>query len=269
MTRPPLFFGRTPWTSQVNVAINAPTGWSFLGGSITDEEHNVRPIGRVPRATDGRVWPYYRPVKAASAYQIYVTKDQHVDFTSDQLFVQHSLGYVEAVATPNTTALYTAIPPWTLSSSVGYIDYTYGWDFTMTEETLTTVSGQLWGSQQHWNEDEDVVLTKDGVLVVEADYEVDYVEGVITPDTPPASEVWKASYHYKLPPGVVQATALIATDLAGASAIASSGMLGLSGIKVEEVELRQSSKVNFYVTPVNPAANMLLAQYRSLFTVMR
>lgn len=256
-------------TVQLNQAIGAPEGWSFLGGSITSEEHNVKPIGRVPKMTDGRVWPYYRPLKDASLYRINVTRNQYVDFIESQLFVQRSLGYVEPVATPNTTALFTAIPPWTLTSAVGFLDYEYGWDFSVSEERMATQSGgSLWGSQQFWT-DEDIQLTKDGVVVDPDDYEVDLDEGIVTPDTPATSEVWRVSYHYKLPPGVAQATSLVTTDLSGAVRIAEAGLLGLSGIKVEEVELRQSSKVNFYVTPINPAAQVLLAPYKALFTSMR
>lgn len=255
-------------SAAINAAINAPAGWSFLGGSVIGEEHNVRPVGRVPKSSDGRVWPYYRPLKDVSLYRVNVSRTQYIDFDEDKVFVQHDLGYVEPVVPPTTTALYTAIPPWTLTSYVGYLSYTYGWDFTMTEELATHSGGELWGSQQFFT-DEDLELRKDGVVVDPDDYEVDLDEGIFTPDTPPGSETWTATYHYKLPPGVAQATTLVGTDLSGAVKIASAGMIGLSGIKVEEVELRQSSKVNFYVTPINPAAQLLLAQYRAMFTVMR
>ena len=258
-------------SDAVNAAVNAPDGYSFLGGTITDEEHQWR-FGsqRIPKATDGRIWPYYRPIRSVSSFRINATQNQYISFDDESLFVQGDLGYVEPVAGPTTTALFTAIPPWVLTSPVGYLTYTYGFEQTVTDELMAVESGgSLRAGHQFWYTDEDVVLKKNGVVVAEGDYEVDYDEGTIVPDTPDEDATWKVSYHHKLPPGIAAATALVATDIMGASAIAAAGMLGLSGIKVEEVELRQSSKVNFYVNPVNAAANVYLARYRAMFTSMR
>lgn len=257
-------------SDAVNAAVGAPDGYSFLGGSVTDEEHQWRVASRIPKATDGRVWPFMRPVRAVESFRVNVTRTQYITFEDDQLFLQADLGYVEPVAAPNTTALFTSVPPWLLTSPVGYLTYTYGFEQTATDEILATVSGgTLRAGHQFWFTDEDVVLKKDGVIVDAADYDVDYDEGVITPDSPDEDATWKASYHYKLPPGIAAATTLIATDIVGASAIAAAGMLGLSAIKIEEVELRQSSKVNYYVQPVSAAAWVYLARYAAMFTSMR
>lgn len=254
----------------VNAAIGAPDGYSFLGGTVTDEEHQWRVASRIPKQTDGRVWPYMRPVRTVESFRVNVTKTQYISFTGEQLFVQRDLGYVEPVAAPNTTALFTSIPPWLLTSPVGSLDYTYGFEQIASDELLATVSGgTLRAGHQFWFTDEDVVLKKNGSVVSTGDYEVDYDEGVITPDSPDESATWKASYHYKLPPGIAAATALIATDIVGASALAAAGMLGLSSIKVEEVELRQSSKVNYYVQPVSAAAWVYLSRYAAMFASMR
>lgn len=260
------------WAAReaVNAAVGAPDGYSFLGGTVTDEEHQWRVASRIPKATDGRVWPLMRPVRTVDGFRVNVTRTQYITFTDEQLFVQRDLGYVEPVAAPNTTALFTSVPPWLLTSPVGYLDYTYGFEQVATDELLATVSGgTLRAGHQFWFTDEEVELKKNNVVVDPADYEVDYDEGVITPDTPDETATWKASYHYKLPPGIAAATALIATDIVGASAIAAAGMLGLSGIKVEEVELRQSSKVNYYVQPVSAAAWVYLSRYAAMFVSMR
>lgn len=258
-------------SDAVNAAVNAPDGYSFLGGTITDEEHQWRfAASRIPKQTDGRIWPYYRPILSATSFRINATQNQFISFDADQLFVQGDLGYVEPVAGPATTALFTAIPPWLLTSPVGYLSYTYGFQQSVTDELMATQSGgSLQAGHQFWFTDEDVVLKKNGVIVAAGDYEIDYDEGVVTPDSPDEDATWKASYSYKLPPGIAAATALVASDLVGASAIAAAGMLGLSGIKVEEVELRQSSKVNFYVNPINAAAQIYLARYRAMFTSLR
>lgn len=254
----------------VNSAVHAPAGFSFLGGSVTGETHQWKVTSRAPKQTDGRLWPYMRPVKSASLVRIYVTRNQYIDFDANNLFVQTDLSYVEPVGGPTTTGLFTAIPPFLLTSPEAAIDYDYGWNFSIIDEVLTSVSGGiLQANHQYWYTDEDVVLKKDNVVVDPGDYTVDYDEGWITPTTPPAGEVYKGSYHYKLPPGIAAASSLIATDMLGQSAIAASGMLGLSGIKVEEVELRQSAKINFMVQPVNAAARVYLGPYAAMFTSMR
>lgn len=257
-------------SDAVNAAVSAPDGYSFLGGNVTDEEHQWRVTSRAPKQTDQRVWPFMRPVRSVDSLRINVTRTQYITFNADQLFVQDDLGYVEPVAAPNTTALFTSVPPWLLSSPVGYLTYSYGFEQVATDEMLATQSGgSLRAGHQFWFTDEDVVLKKNGVVVDSSDYDVDYLEGLVTPNAPDESATWRASYHYKLPPGIAAATVLVATDLVGANAIAAAGLIGLSGIKVEEVELRQSSKINFYAQPINAAARVYLARYAAMFTSMR
>jgi hypothetical protein len=258
-------------SAEVNTVCHAPLHYSFLGGSVTAEEHNWPYPKRAPKTTDGRIWPYMRPLIDASLLRVNVTRTQYIDFTSEQLFVQRDMGYVEPVAAPNTTALFTSVPPYLLTSPVSYLDYEYGFDIREIDEPLATISGgSLQAANQFWFSDEEIILKKDGVLVDEADYTVDYIEGIVTPDTPAqAGETWTASYHHKLPPGIAQATALVNTDILGFARIAGAGLLGLSGIKVEEIELRQSSKVNFQVQPVSQAAQLYLAPYAAMFTSMR
>lgn len=253
----------------VNGACNAPVGYSFLGGHVDLEEH-LWQVGNAYKRPSGRIWPYMRPVRSVDSLRINVTRSQYIDFNDQQLFTELSLGYTEPVAAPNTTALFTSVPPWLLTSPVSYVSYDYGFDFTMEDELLATASGDTFqAANQFWFTDEDVELKKNGTVVPTADYTVDYDEGTITPDTPPAGEVWKVSYHYHCPPGVAAATALVATDLMGQAALVASGMLGLSGLRVEEVEIRQSSKVNFMVNPVSPAARVYLGPYAAMFVSMR
>lgn len=257
-------------SQAVNAAVNAPDDYSFLGGSVTAEPHAWKTTSRAPKQTDGRIWLLKRPVLAVTAVRINVTKTQHIDFDEMGLFLETEAGYVEPVGAPSTTALFTSVPPWLLTSPISYTDYTYGFHQVATEETMAQISGGiLQANHQFWFTDEDVELKKDGVVVDPGDYTIDYYEGTITPATPPAGEVWKASYHYKLPPGIASAVALVATDIIGASAIAAAGLLGLSGIKVEEVELRQSSKINFAVQPISAAAKIHLGRYQAMFTSMR
>ena len=253
---------------EVNTAVAAPHGYSFLGGSVTGESH-IWETGNQYKLPSGRIWPWMRPITSVSLVRVNVTKTQYVDFTGDELFLNTDMGYVEPVAAPTTTALFTSVPPFLLTAPVSYTDYEYGFDEAEVDEPLATYSDQLQLGNQFVISDEEFILKKDGVVVPDTDYTVDYIEGIVTPDTPPANETWTASYHHKLPPGVATATGLIGTDMLGFTRIAAAGMLGLSGIKVEEVELRQSSKVNFAVQPLNSAAKLYLAPYAAMFTSMR
>lgn len=256
-------------SQMANRAASAPINYSFLGGTVANEEHQWQ-TGNVYKRPSGRLWPFNRPLREVSGVRINVTRTNYIDFADDQLFTQKDLGYTEPVAAPSTTALFTSVPPWLLTSPVAYINYTYGFQFDVVDEPMTTFSGYLQADNQFWFTEEDVALLKNGAIMDPDDYTVNYTEGTIVPDsmfTP--DDEFLVSYSHKLPPDVKAAVQLIATDLVGSTAIAAAGLIGLSGMKVEEVELRQSSKVNFAVTPVNPAAQAYLGPYEAMFTSMR
>jgi len=253
----------------VNAQCHVPSGYTFLGGHVVSEEH-LWNTGNAYKRGSGRVWPYMRPLITVDSVRINVTRTQYVEFDTTQIFVEKALGYVEPVAAPTTTALFTSVPPWLLTSPVAYVTYDYGFNESVIDEVPASLSGGiLQASNQFWFTDEEVILKMNGSVVAAGNYVVDYIEGWITPTTPPAGEVYQISYHHRVPAGVALATGWVTTDLIGQSNIAAAGMLGLSGIKVEEVELRQSAKLNFGVQPVNAAAQLVLAPYATMFASMR
>ena len=257
-------------SAAVNAYCHVPEGYSFHGGHVIDEEHLWNVSTQWRARPSNRVWPYMRPLLEVESLRINVTRTQYVDFTPQQIFVHHALGYLEPVAVPATMALYTSVPPWLLSAPVATVTYDYGFNESITDETLTALSGGiLQGAHQFWFTDEEVILKRNGVTVSGSAYDIDYDEGTITPDTAPGTDIFEASYKHHLPYGIVAATSLITTDMLGQSNIAASGLLGLSGIKVEEVELRQSAKINFQVQPVNAAAQLHLGPYAAMFTSWR
>jgi hypothetical protein len=77
-------------------------------------------------------------------------------------------------------------------------------------------------------------------------------------------DVITADYTHRLPEAVRDATAVITTDLMGATNIVGAGLLGLTGIKAEEIELRQDSKSNVVSGEINERAKDLLNAYREL-----
>lgn len=74
----------------------------------------------------------------------------------------------------------------------------------------------------------------------------------------------RATYQHKLPSNVMTATALIVTSLLGQQEIAAKGLLGLSGIRVEEVEIRQSRDAQSARDDIPGLAKELLRPYRRL-----
>lgn len=252
-------------SALVNVACAAPPGHDFRGGTVTGERH-AWDIGNKYRPGSNRVYPFHRPISAVDELRIYISNTPSVTLNDQKLFVEPIEGYVEPVSLVVTTIgaiPVGSLPLIGLRVPVAQIDYTYGWDFTATDELLTTVSGsELRGTNQFWFTDEDVVLKKNNVIVDPGDYTINYIEGTITPDVFDTTARYTATYHYPLPDAIPQATAIICADLIGYTNINASGLSGLSGIRVEEIELRQSSRAGFIATPISPAAQALLAPYK-------
>jgi hypothetical protein len=245
-------------TYLVNAYTAAPTGHDFRGGVIVDEEH-VWDVGNQYKPGSGRLWPYHRPITDATRLRLYVTRSQYIEFGADNLFFNTKLGYVEPVGTPSTTALFTSIPPWTLTAEVGKLSYAYGQEIPVVGEVPTITSdGLLLAMNSFWTDDAPTLKVA-GDTIDPDDYTYDAEEGTVTiNDGVDRTKTYRLDYVHTLPTAVARATSLIVTDLLGFSNINASGLTGLSGIRVEEIELRQSSKVGFTVDAISPAAKILL-----------
>lgn len=250
-------------SAEINRYCAAPRNHDFRGGTITAEEH-LWNVGNAMKRPSGRLWPIHgmgvMPITSCSQIDIYTTKTNYIRFTPANIFVNGRLGYVEPVAAPITTALFTSIPPWLLTSPVAYIDYTYGWEFGVTDELIVSEGGRVYHLGNQFIVADSVTIEVDGVP--NTNFTVDLVEGTITfTSIQDARSQVLASYKHKLPSDIPLATALVMTDMLGYSNINASGLTGLSGIRVEEIELRQSSKVGFAVYDMHPAARPLLNSY--------
>jgi hypothetical protein len=251
-------------SALVNAYCCVPHGYDFRGGTVTGEQH-VWDVGNIKRSPSNRVWPFNRPIKSVSSLSIEITNNQRISFSQEgSLYFHTTEGWVEPVDLALTTYGvfgYGILPNIGLRQPVAKIDYTYGYDFA-AEEMVAAQSGGVFVADNQFFTDEDIVLADPaGDVVLPADYTVNKTEGIVTLNTPPdIGDVYTLVYHYKVPPAVSRATALLVTELAGAASIASSGLTGLSGIKVEEVELRQG-KTNFLTTGISGPAASLLAPF--------
>lgn len=252
-------------SAEVNRYCAAPQGHDFRGGSVEREVHPWD-TGNSHRYPSGRLWPLHgmgvMRITACSRIDIYTTQTNYVRFEAGNIFTNGALGYVEPVAAPITTALFTSIPPWLLSTPTAYIDYEYAFEgLTVTDELLYQQEDEGYqATNQFWTDDEAVV--KVNGAVVGSGYTVDRTEGSITfASAPEVTDQVTVSYSHKMPFEIAMGTAVIVTDMLGYSNINASGLGGLSGIRVEEIELRQSSKAGFNNYTLHPAAKVYLGAY--------
>lgn len=251
-------------SALVNAYCCQPAGYDFRGGTVVGEQH-VWDVGNVKRSPSNRVWPYNRPVKAVSSLSIEITNNQSISFTAaGSLYVHATEGWVEPVDLALTSFGvfgYGILPNIGLRQPVARLNYTYGHEFYAEDALAAESGGLMYADNQFFTDDAVVLKDAAGATIAAGDYEVDRTEGKITLDTPVTiGNRYTLAYYYKLPPAVMLATAMLVTDITAATSIASSGLSGLSAIKVEEVELRQS-KGNFLSSGVSVPAQSLLAPY--------
>lgn len=249
-------------SALVNSYCCVPDGHDFRGGTVVDEPH-IWDVGNVKRAGSNRVWPFHRPIKAVSSVHITVTNNQSINFDNpDSLYVNASEGWIEPVDLALTTFGvfgYGILPNIGLRQPVALVSYTYGRELAV-DDTVVPASGALTiDLTSQFLTDDEVVVRKNGSPLLGAT--VNRTEGQVTlPLAANGTDIYRVTATTSLPMAIARATALIATDLIGLSAIASSGLTGLSGIKVKEVELRQS-KASFAGQGMSAPVRMLLDPY--------
>lgn len=250
-------------SAEVNRYCNVPRDHDFRGGSGVAEEHPWD-VGNSYKRPSGKLWPFHRPIKDVTKVKIHVTKQQYIEYNSSMLFWNKQLGYVQPIAVPLTMALITSIPPWLLEPPVAYIDYTYGWTFTETRERLFPDGSKTYRAvNQFWIED-SVKVYVDGTEATSG-FSINRSEGTISFDAvQDESYVIEVTYQYPLPFEVQAATGIVTSEMLGYANINASGLTGLSGIKVEEIELRQSARAGFNIYDMHPAAKVLLSSFVDL-----
>ena len=251
-------------SALVNRYCSAPLHHDFRGGSVTDEQHRWD-IGNQYKMGTQRIFPKHRPFKTVDYLQIDVTNTQYIKIDSGSLYLNHGEGWVEPVALALTGVGlfgFTILPAVGLQVPTAKITYDYGWHFP-DDSILTTYSGdaQLQAQDQFWEEDDPVVVYKNGAVLPESDYTADRFEGMVTVSGYDPAAMYSAEYYHTLPFPIARATAMIATDIIGQQAIVQSGLIGLSSLKVEEIEIKQSTTGGLYNQPVNAAAAALLDPY--------
>lgn len=255
-------------TDKVDTYCNVPPQHSFLGGTITDEQR-VWHTGNTHNPGQRRIWPEHRPIKSLGSVAIDVTNGQFIEFDPGNVYIDHRIDSIEITSlqlTPASVFVSGLAPYIALQRPRSRVSYTYGWDLVTHERITTpetTMPGQEFDLANQFVTASGVSVTRNGtVLTPGADYELDAYEGVLTLIAPiKRTDAVYIDYHYPLPGKIARATALIGADVVSWSNQMSAGLGGLSGIKVNEVELRASKSAGFATVPVNPAAQEILSGF--------
>lgn len=221
-----------------------PQKHDFLGGTITGEKHTWRmPFGPFD-VGQRRVYLFHKPITSVTQFRIYVTNTQYVEIAPTELMINETEGYFEVVSLVITSSgLFNAliIPNVGLATPIASTSYTYGWDFTVTDEELTCSDGQTWRAQnQFWFTDvaRAPVVKKNGVAQ-SSGYTVDSTEGTVVFDTNLlATDRVTVSYHHKLPSDIQFGTGHIVAYLHGEAELHARGLAHLSSLRVAEVEMK-------------------------------
>jgi hypothetical protein len=234
--------------SYCNIPLR-PQRHSFLGGSITAEQHPWR-LAQTPfETTQRRVYPYHTPVRRISQFRIYVTQPdpdiedgQYVLVAPKDIMTNRVEDYFEVVSAAMTsTGLFNAliVPAIYLAAPLATIDYTYGYDFEVTGEPIYPTDGLTYRSQNNfWHTSTVPVVYVGGVVADPGTYVVDYTEGTILFTSPPTiGATITVDYHHRLPSEFHDAVGLIASYFIERANLVERGLSQVNSIKIAEVEI--------------------------------
>lgn len=243
-----------------------PEETTFLGGRVVGEQHRWRPSERLePVPGSRRVYLTRHPIRSLESFRIMFTTSYYIDLPISNLYVNRQEGWIEIVASQPTIIGFPPVGYWFgLAEPVVEVTYTYGWRFPIEREVCFQ-GGALtyFASRGMWDSASAVTVYVDGTAVSPSLYTIDYDDGSITFASSPGGTV-SVDYTARLPHAIPEATGLLAVDGIAQARQAARGLVGLSAMRVEEVEfrmLRPSDYVTKNGITIPAAAADLLAPY--------
>lgn len=250
-----------------------PQKHDFRGGTITGEIHRWR-LGNDVGSELGqrRFHAFHKPLRSVSSFRIHVTNTQYVNIDPNDLFLNQAESWAEVISLAVTSiGVFSAgvLPNIGLNQPHAIMDYTYGWQFAITDDVLDPTDGFTFRAQNQWWVADSVTIYKNGVDVTD-DVTLDLNEGTATFATQPlVSDLITADYTHKLPRDIAFATGIIATNFLNERELNASGMGRVEAMQVEEISIRRSlpqrSQLQLKVIPEEAA--LLLAGY--VYTTVR
>lgn len=215
----------------------APQSYSFRGGLITDEVYAWDPGYSAYVSAQRRFYLRATPVKAVSALSIYLSNDDYVAFTSPDYFVTpYSVEVINF--TPYSIVGAMVVPGFGLPRPMARISYTYGYEFTSTDEWLQPTDAWTFTAQNQFWDDSDVTVTVDGATTTTG-FTLDREEGAVIFDSAQTGEV-RATYGYSLPFEIARATALTAAEDLNERDLVAKGLGNLNSLKVGEISMSRT-----------------------------
>lgn len=258
-----------------NQYCNVDLDHDFRGGTVTHEAHTWK-LGNYMWPASGYIWPKHKPLTLLTSFRIYVTNTQYLEIDPTRVHYHENENKLEPLFSEASIGVWAAaqVPIAGFREPEAEIAYQYGYNFSVTDEIMFPDGGIKWRAQNQWWSNAETltpIIKINGVAVDNTDLVIDYNEGTVAIDDDAltaldisADEITgvTASYTYKLPTNIATAVALIVTSLLGSRSIAERGLQGLSGIRVEEVEIRQSRDAQLARDDIPGLAKQLLMPYR-------
>jgi hypothetical protein len=257
---------------RAEAAVNAyccvpmiPVQFDFRGGTVTGEAHEWS-TSPYDRPGPYRYWPIYQPVKTITQFRIYSTPDVYTEISTSQMFINNSQAYIEISSLQlSQFGIFGVIGLLVgMYYPVAKANYTYGWEFSVTDEVLEPTDAWTYRAQnQFWVGTPVVKLN--GVVQV-GGFTVDATEGTVTFATPLAPDVLvTASYTYPLPSAIAQATGQIAADFLGERLLAAKEMVGVAELTAGEITIRRqrvgTGSASASIPPISESAQSMLAPF--------
>jgi hypothetical protein len=222
-----------------------PQRHDFRGGTVTAEVHEWPVDMYETRAKPFRFWPWHQPVQAVTTFRIYSTPNIYTEIAAADCFINNSAGFIEASSLKLTQ--YGIFGAGVINAIVGMwapqaqVSYTYGYSFSEVDEPLDATDAAVYSAQHQWWAATPAPIIKKNGTVVSTGFTIDSTEGTVTFATPlAATDYVTATYNHTLPWQIAQATAIIAAEDLGESALRAKGMGGINALTVGEITLRRA-----------------------------
>lgn len=253
-----------------------PSKHDFRGGVVAGEQHRWRlpdPTMMVNEVGTRRVYPFHGPLRSVTSFKVMFTENYQIEVDPANLYVNQSENWAEVVSLAAVVSgIYPVGVSFGLYTPVAVINYTYGYRFTSTDETLIPDdSGAYDGSayranEQYWAADATPIVKKNGVVQTSG-YTVNKTEGLVIFNTLlEAEDKVTCTYVYTLPSAIRDATGYILADVLAERELYQRGMGRLGQIRIAEMEIRRQDTYNRRVSEeggaIPPEARALLAPYR-------
>jgi len=246
-----------------------PARHDFRGGTITGEEQRWR----VPEApyvnAQRRFYPFHTPITSIEQFRIYITNTQYVEIAPSEFFINNTERYIELISLAlSAYGIFGSlvIPNLGLTTPVARVNYTYGYDFTATDEPIYATDGLTFRSQNNWWKTSPTPVVKVNGATQSSGYSIDYSEGTVIFDSAPTKGATvTVTYNYKLPPEIRDASGYIATHILEESHVIARGLHGISRLTVAEVTIQKEtetpSTAREYIKARVPEAAILLDDF--------